>query len=162
MRRCRRRWRRAAHRPIGLDVLPQDLRRQGKPRYELLNDNYRSPIPEPLRWRNWAADAEGMTGDELLEFVNNRLFPTLRTCSPARRQARLRHPQRLRGRLQLHEVRPPDTPGDQQDRRRPRLPTRPRTVTCSATSTNRSCATCRTPGNAGDTTPRPVAPVHGR
>jgi type I restriction enzyme M protein len=50
--------------------------------YELLDDAYRSPIPEPLRWRNWAADAEGITGDELLDFVNNQLlalhgFPTV-------------------------------------------------------------------------------------
>ena len=32
--------------------------------YELLDDDYRSPIPARLRWRNWAADAEGITGDE--------------------------------------------------------------------------------------------------
>ena len=30
----------------------------------------KSIIPEDLRWRNWAEDEEGMTGDELLEFVN--------------------------------------------------------------------------------------------
>ena len=35
-------------------------------------------IPEGLRWRDWAADAEGITGDELLNFANNRLFPTLK------------------------------------------------------------------------------------
>ena len=40
--------------------------------HELLDDHYKSPIPEALRWRNWAADPEGMTGDELLDFVNNR------------------------------------------------------------------------------------------
>jgi len=51
--------------------------------YELLDDAYRSPIPEPLRWRNWAADAEGITGDELLDFVNNQLFPTLKNLQPA-------------------------------------------------------------------------------
>lgn len=51
--------------------------------YELLDDAYRSPIPEPLRWRNWAADAEGITGDELLDFVNNQLFPTLKNMQPA-------------------------------------------------------------------------------
>jgi len=39
---------------------------------------YRSPIPAELRWRTWAADDEGMTGDELLDFVNNRLFPGLK------------------------------------------------------------------------------------
>jgi type I restriction enzyme M protein len=45
---------------------------------ELLQDNYTSPIPERLRWRNWAADAEGITGDELLDFINNDLFKTLK------------------------------------------------------------------------------------
>lgn len=44
---------------------------------ELLEDNYKSPLPEKLRWRNWAADPEGMTGDDLNDFVNNELFPTL-------------------------------------------------------------------------------------
>jgi type I restriction enzyme M protein len=45
---------------------------------ELLSDDYTSPIPEKLRWRNWAADAEGITGDELLDFINNELFKTLK------------------------------------------------------------------------------------
>ncbi|MDO9633465.1 MAG: class I SAM-dependent DNA methyltransferase [Paludibacter sp.] len=46
---------------------------------ELTEDNYKSPIPEHLRWRNWAANAEGITGDELLDFVNLQVFPTLKT-----------------------------------------------------------------------------------
>ena len=50
--------------------------------YELLDDDYHSPIPAHLRWRNWAADPEGMTGDDLLEFVNNKLFPTLKNLQP--------------------------------------------------------------------------------
>lgn len=45
---------------------------------ELLEDDYKSPIPKHLRWRNWAADKEGMTGDELADFVNMQLFPTLK------------------------------------------------------------------------------------
>ena len=45
---------------------------------ELTQDNYVSPIPEDLRWRNWATNEEGITGDQLLDFVNNRLFPTLK------------------------------------------------------------------------------------
>ena len=45
---------------------------------ELLDDDYRSPIPAPLRWRNWAADPEGITGEELLGFVNGDLFPQLK------------------------------------------------------------------------------------
>jgi type I restriction enzyme M protein len=51
---------------------------------ELTRDAYKSPIPEHLRWRNWAADPEGITGDELLDFVNNELFPSSRTCRPTR------------------------------------------------------------------------------
>lgn len=49
---------------------------------ELLNDNYSSPIPDLFHWvkekGNWAGDDEGMTGDELLEFVDRQLFPALR------------------------------------------------------------------------------------
>jgi type I restriction enzyme M protein len=45
---------------------------------ELLEDAYHSPIPAELRWRSWAADAEGITGDALLTFVNDKLFPTLK------------------------------------------------------------------------------------
>jgi type I restriction enzyme M protein len=46
--------------------------------YELMEDDYVSPIPERLRWRNWAKDPEGITGEELLDFVNNDLFKTLK------------------------------------------------------------------------------------
>jgi len=45
---------------------------------ELMEEDYQSPIPSKLQWRNWAADDEGITGDELLNFVDNTLFPTLR------------------------------------------------------------------------------------
>jgi type I restriction enzyme M protein len=45
--------------------------------WELLSDNYQSPLPEQYRWRNWAADPEGMTGDELKSFIDNELFPGL-------------------------------------------------------------------------------------
>ena len=44
---------------------------------ELLNDDFVSVIPSELQWRNWAADSEGMTGDELKDFVDNKLFPGL-------------------------------------------------------------------------------------
>ncbi len=52
--------------------------------WELNEDNYTSIIPEDCRWRNWAvADDSGhaMTGDVLLDFVNNKLFPTLKNLS---------------------------------------------------------------------------------
>ena len=45
--------------------------------YEL-DPDYQSPIPEKLRWRDWAEDDEGITGDELAEFINNKLFPKLK------------------------------------------------------------------------------------
>jgi type I restriction enzyme M protein len=44
---------------------------------ELIDDDYTSPISEELHWDEWAGDDEGMTGDELLEFVDRKLFPTL-------------------------------------------------------------------------------------
>jgi type I restriction enzyme M protein len=48
---------------------------------EMMQDAYRSPIPKELRWRSWAADPEGITGDELLTFVNIQLFPQLKKLS---------------------------------------------------------------------------------
>ena len=49
--------------------------------WEFYDDNYKSIIPEELRWRNWAVDhkdGKALTGDALLDFVNNKLFPTLK------------------------------------------------------------------------------------
>ena len=49
--------------------------------WEISEDDYRSIIPEPCRWRNWAADdrsGKALTGDKLLDFVNNTLFPVLK------------------------------------------------------------------------------------
>ena len=45
---------------------------------ELLEDDYKSPLPGHLRWQSWAKDPEGITGDELSDFVNLQLFPTLK------------------------------------------------------------------------------------
>jgi type I restriction enzyme M protein len=45
---------------------------------ELLNDDYVSPIPEELHWDAWAGDDEGITGDELQDFVDNKLFKQLK------------------------------------------------------------------------------------
>ena len=45
---------------------------------ELLRDDYASPLAPELRWCNWAADEEGITGDVLLDFVNNTLLPRLK------------------------------------------------------------------------------------
>lgn len=46
---------------------------------ELEDANYKSPIPEKLRWASWAdqevAGKESLTGDALINFINNELFP---------------------------------------------------------------------------------------
>ncbi|RKT25628.1 type I restriction enzyme M protein [Paraburkholderia sp. RAU2J] len=56
---------------------------------ELMRDAFKSPLPERLRWRNWAADPEGITGDELLAFVNADLFPSIKGLSAdSKRNAR--------------------------------------------------------------------------
>ena len=48
--------------------------------WEFAEDDYVSIIPEPCRWCNWAHDetGKGLTGDALLNFVNNTLFPVLK------------------------------------------------------------------------------------
>jgi type I restriction enzyme M protein len=46
--------------------------------YELIREDFKSPIPEPLRWKNWATNPEGITGDDLLAFIDGKLFPTLK------------------------------------------------------------------------------------
>ena len=56
---------------------------------EFTRDNYTSPIPEHLQWRNWAADPEGITGDALLTFVNTELFPGLKRLVGSSPRARV-------------------------------------------------------------------------
>ena len=49
--------------------------------WEWDDEDYVSIIPEECRWQNWAVDdhtGTAMTGDKLLNFVNNTLFPTLK------------------------------------------------------------------------------------
>lgn len=69
---------------------------------ELLEDGFRSPLVNvhwtdangelklaaDLRWRTWAADPEGDTGDALLAFVNDTLFPALKGLEPGPRAPR--------------------------------------------------------------------------
>ncbi len=65
-----------------LDRLPQltwmmflkfldDLEQQDETRATLAGKTYVSLVPEPYRWRDWAAQDDGLTGDELLAFINN-------------------------------------------------------------------------------------------
>ena len=44
---------------------------------ELLHDEYVSVMLEELKWRSWATDGEGITGDEMKDFVDTVLFPGL-------------------------------------------------------------------------------------
>ena len=49
--------------------------------WDMDEDDYQSIIPENCRWSNWAKDdrsGNAITGDTLLNFVNNTLFPTLK------------------------------------------------------------------------------------
>lgn len=49
--------------------------------WEFMDDNYESIIPEELKWRSWAPDnkdGKALTGGALLDFVNNKIFPTLK------------------------------------------------------------------------------------
>ena len=49
--------------------------------WKLLNDGYQSILPDRLSWENWAKDnkdGKAMTGEALLNFVNNDLFPVLK------------------------------------------------------------------------------------
>jgi type I restriction enzyme M protein len=57
---------------------------------ELMDPSYRSPVPGGLRWREWAADPEGITGDELLAFVDQHLFPGLKASSRSQSNGRAR------------------------------------------------------------------------
>ncbi len=49
--------------------------------WEFYDQNYKSLIPEDLKWRNWAIDDKTnntITGEALLDLVNNKLFPALK------------------------------------------------------------------------------------
>ena len=76
-----------------LDRLPQlswvlflkcydDLEKAHEDNAILSGQKYRSVIPKPFRWRDWASDPDhGQTGPELIDFVNNQLLPRLRELS---------------------------------------------------------------------------------
>lgn len=55
--------------------------------WEMNEDDYTSIIPNECRWINWAHDDKSgvaLTGDDLLNFINNTLFPTLKTLAVTR------------------------------------------------------------------------------
>jgi type I restriction enzyme M protein len=51
--------------------------------WEITIAGYKSPLLPQFRWVNWAKDPEGMTGEELLDFVNNQLFLELKKLATA-------------------------------------------------------------------------------
>jgi type I restriction enzyme M protein len=51
---------------------------------EVTDEAFRPAIEPPYRWRDWAADPNGATGDALLKFVNDDLLPYLRRLSGIR------------------------------------------------------------------------------
>jgi type I restriction enzyme M protein len=46
--------------------------------WRLTIPGYKSPLQSRFRWSAWAKDSEGITGEELIDFVNNELFPALK------------------------------------------------------------------------------------
>ena len=38
---------------------------------DMRGDPYRSAIAPPYRWRDWAIQSDGITGDDLIRFINN-------------------------------------------------------------------------------------------
>ena len=57
---------------------------------EAMQKDYRSPIPKKFQWRTWAADPEGITGEPLMTFVNDELFPSLKELSGTAKDGRRR------------------------------------------------------------------------
>src|SRR5579863_7458981 len=47
-----------------------DLEREREDEAALAGTKFRPAIDPPYRWRDWAADPQGVTGDELLAFIN--------------------------------------------------------------------------------------------
>lgn len=52
--------------------------------WELEEEDYKSPLPEKFRWRNWAANSEGITGEDLLEFIS-QLFKALKGLNASKK-----------------------------------------------------------------------------
>ncbi len=57
---------------------------------EEMQQGYHSPIPKKFQWRDWAANPEGLTGDALMAFVNDELFPALKELSGTGKDGRRR------------------------------------------------------------------------
>ena len=49
--------------------------------WEITINGYKSPLQTRYRWSVWASNPEGITGEELIDFVNNNLFPELKSLA---------------------------------------------------------------------------------
>ena len=50
--------------------------------WKISRKEYKSPIPQNLKWQNWAAPNDGLTGEALIHFIDEELFPQLKTINP--------------------------------------------------------------------------------
>ncbi|HRI81833.1 MAG TPA: class I SAM-dependent DNA methyltransferase [Opitutaceae bacterium] len=57
--------------------------------FALLDRDYKSPIPKRFQWRTWAKDDEGLTGEQLNEFINTELFPKLKELPASNPRAKI-------------------------------------------------------------------------
>ena len=48
---------------------------------EIVDANYKNIIKSEFQWRSWAEDPEGITGERLIQFVENELFVYLRSLN---------------------------------------------------------------------------------
>ncbi|MBN2791447.1 MAG: SAM-dependent DNA methyltransferase, partial [Desulfuromonadales bacterium] len=46
--------------------------------WQITIPGYKSPLPPRFRWSTWAKNQEGETGEDLITFINNELFPALK------------------------------------------------------------------------------------
>ena len=56
--------------------------------WELLEDDYKPVMPKIYQWRNWAADDEGITGNELLKFIEHMFDDILNISSDSMQKAK--------------------------------------------------------------------------
>ena len=109
-----------------------DLELQREEEAKLAGKKFRPAIEPPYRWRDWAANPQGITGDELLAFINQDeairpdgkrgAGPVRLPARPDQRQRRRpprRDRHRLQGRRQPHDERLPAARRHQQGRRHP-------------------------------------------
>lgn len=60
--------------------------------WKLTKKSYKSPLKTRFQWSAWAKNPEGITGEALINFVNNELFPALKdlaTTAGANEQAKV-------------------------------------------------------------------------